>query len=313
MTIGGSTMTAPDRLNDGTDRTPYLRKDMNLGTMMNLGPDSKAPAYEFTDPMPALSFLKDNGYEAVQCYEPNSPKAAGLKFTGMGSTHDPDALDQIAADQKAAGYECTTLHCGTGFESDDEMARFADALLTAAQKHKHPLYIETHRATMTQDIKRTLDLVEKFPELRFNADLSHWYTGHELNNANFERGFAMMEPVLERVRFIHGRIGNSGSLQVDFRMDDPFEFIDHFRRMWTRCFEGFLREAKPGDYLPFNPEILPHSFTFLNPPLPVNYARLVRQEDGSFAEEGDRWQQAELYQQFADDCFAAAQQNLASA
>ena len=175
-------MTAPDRLNDGTDRAPYLRKDMNLGTMMNLQESCEAPAYDFADPMPALTFLKEQGYEGVQTFEPNGPKAAGFKITGMGSTHDPDALDKIAADQKAAGYECTTLHCGTGFESDDDMARFADALLTAAAKHNHPMYIETHRATMTQDIKRTLDLVEKCVTLS------------ELSNGVNHRGVRLVQP-----------------------------------------------------------------------------------------------------------------------
>ncbi len=304
-------MTYPDRLNDGTQAAPYLRKDMNIGTMMDLPESSGAPALNFKNQTPVLEFLKAHDYQGIQSYTPAVAAAAGFQVTGMaGFKTLDDPIDQTIADHKARNLDCTTVHAGTGFESDDDMARFAELLLGASEKHNHAVYIETHRATMTQDIKRTVDLVEKFPELRFNADLSHWYTGHELNSANFKHAFTFMEPVLERVRFFHGRIGSSGSLQVDFRPDDPVEFIDHFRQMWTRCFQGFLSEAKPGDYLPFAPELLPASFRFFDPPLNVNYARLVRQPDGSFHEEGNRWQQAELYYELASKWFEDARAQL---
>ncbi|MEN8721891.1 MAG: hypothetical protein ABF335_03280 [Alphaproteobacteria bacterium] len=297
-------MTRPDRLNDGTNAAPYLRKDMNIGTMLALPTDSGAPALDFADQGPVMDFLKAHDYLGIQSFTPGVALAAGFSATGMASfkTLD-DPIEQTIADHAAKGYDCTTVHAGTGFETDDEMAQYADLLLNAASKHNYAVYVETHRATITQDIKRTVDLVEKFPELRFNADLSHWYTGHEMNTTNFDRAFAFMDPVLERVRFIHGRIGNSGSLQVDFRPDDQVEFIDHFEQMWTRCFEGFLREAKPGDYLPFAPELLPASFSFLNPPLNIHYARMIRQSDGTFHEEGNRWQQAEMYYDLAMQWF----------
>ncbi len=304
-------MSVCERLNDGSEATPYLRKDMNIATMLDLPRDSGAPALNFLDKGPVMDFLKAHGYQGIQSFTPDVARAAGFGATGMASFKSvDDPIDKTIADHKALGLECTTVHAGTGFETDDEMNRYAELLLSAAAKHDYPVYIETHRATMTQDIKRTVDLVERFPELRFNADLSHWYTGHELNATNFDRAFAYMEPVLERVRFFHGRIGNSGSLQVDFRADDQVEFIDHFKRLWTRCFEGFLSEAKPGDYLPFAPELLPPTFSFFNPPLNVNYARQVRQADGSFKEEGNRWQQAELYYELASGWFEEARAQL---
>jgi hypothetical protein len=45
--------------------------------------------------------------------------------------------------------------------------------------------------------------------------------------------------------------------------------------------------------------------------LPIFYGREFRQADGSFAEEGDRWQQAQLYWEIAQQCFAEAQKNVA--
>ncbi|MEB0161029.1 hypothetical protein QN405_25755, partial [Pseudomonas sp. AH2 (2023)] len=86
---------------------------------------------------------------------------------------------------------------------DDDMAWLTEAMLDIAEKEAHPIYLETHRATMTQDIKRTLDLVERFPELRFNGDFGHWYIGHELTYGDMDMKFEKMRPVFERTRFMH--------------------------------------------------------------------------------------------------------------
>jgi hypothetical protein len=49
--------------------------------------------------------------------------------------------------------DATTLHVGTGFESDVEMDALAGAVLEAAERHGQPVFIETHRATMLQDMR----------------------------------------------------------------------------------------------------------------------------------------------------------------
>lgn len=65
-------------------------------------------------------------------------------------------------------------------EDDDEAARLIDAVLNASVRYDVPLYVETHRATIFQDLWRAVQFVARFPELRFNGDFSHWYTGLEM-------------------------------------------------------------------------------------------------------------------------------------
>ena len=50
------------------------------------------------------------------------------------------------------------------------------------------------------------ELTKRFPEIRFNADFSHYYCGQEMVYGDFEAKLDFMAPIFERVGFIHGRI-----------------------------------------------------------------------------------------------------------
>jgi hypothetical protein len=197
-----------------------------------------------------------------------------------------------------AGCDCTTVQLGTGFESDDEMARLAEALLEISASEKHPVYLETHRATMTQDIKRTLDLVQRFPELRFNGDFGHWYIGHELTYGDMDMKFEKMRPIFDRTRFMHLRVSSNAFGQLT--ASDPVEVrhLDYYRRMWTASFAGFLAAAQAGDYFAVHPELLPAR---------AFYPKMVPGPDGALREESDRWTEAAFLVEVARECFAEAE------
>jgi hypothetical protein len=232
----------------------------------------------------------------------------------MGRVMHPREADAIARAHKVLGLDATTLHVGDSFETDAQADALVGAVLEASARHDHPLYIETHRATLTQDLRRTLDLVERWPELRFNADLSHWYTGHELTyGGEFLSRVERLQPVFDRVRFMHARIGNAGAIQTG--LDDPGPYVAHHRLLWERCFEGFLRGARPGDYLSFNPELLPMKIGDGPGAMWLHYAQ-VRPDlagDERGGEPGDRYADAQRLWEIASDCFAAARQRLDSA
>ncbi|MGC4051475.1 MAG: hypothetical protein QM757_19160 [Paludibaculum sp.] len=106
--------------------------------------------------------------------------------------------------------------------------------------------------------------------------------------------------MLERVRFLHGRIGNPGCMQVDIGDADEtaHPYVAHFRMLWTRAMEYFLRQAEPGACLYFVPELLSPS---------IYYGRTYRDPDGMVREECDRWQQSLLLCELARRCFADAE------
>jgi len=292
----------PKNLNDGSGQPPRLKVYLNLGTLVDLPPHSSWPPVKGAE---AMACLKAAGFEGVQDGDPELCRHAGIGCAGSGRVDAPADAETLARKLKAAGHEGGTVHVGSGFESDAEMDALVQPILEASARNDFPLYIETHRATITQDAWRTIQLTKRIPGVRFNGDFSHFYTGQELPYGDLEAKWQAMQPVFDRVRFLHGRIGNTACMQVDVgdgnaNVPQAFgihDFMAHFREMWTRAMAGFLASAKPGDYLIFAPEILaPY----------IYYGRKFSMPDGTLREESDRYAQALVYAKIARECFEGA-------
>jgi sugar phosphate isomerase/epimerase len=246
-----------------------------------------------------LQAIRDAGYKGIQFIEPLVPalldeaRSIGLGVCGSGRVNESCDAALLAAEARSHDLECLTLHVGWGLEDDDVAHRLIDAILEARDKFDVPLYVETHRATIFQDMWRTVQFLRAFPELEFNGDFSHWYTGSEMVYGNFERKLEFLQPVIERVRFLHGRIGSPGCMQVDIGNGDgqAHPSIRHFKALWNAVFAAYLRSPH-NSFFCFAPELLGPS---------INYAR-------TFAgrEESDRWQQALVLCGIASECFANA-------
>lgn len=262
-----------------------LNLHINAGNLWSL-PDWSAVPRQGGDIDHAA--VKAAGFSGLQHYFPEpGALAAGLDMSGMARITAPEEARPTAEQQAEWGFVASTWHVGDGFERDAEMDALAGAVLDAAAATGLPIAIETHRATMTQDMRRTLDLVERFPDLRFNADLSHWYTGLEMRYGDFDAKLERLQPVLERTRFMHGRIGHSCTMQLPLAEARAHPCWEDYTRLWTACFEGFWRTAAADETLIFAPELLPESVEFQGQTHRLNYARL---SDG--AETSDRWAEA---------------------
>jgi hypothetical protein len=288
--------------------TSPLRTYLNLFTLAALPEDSAGPC-DLGDPRAVFETLVAAGYEGVQAYEieiagvpaadPKLCGELGLGCATAGLVHRPGTIDGDAQRWADSGFEAATIHVGNGLEDDDTAHALLDEVVAASDRHGIPLYIETHRATLTQDIWRTVQLTEAHPEIRFNGDFSHWYTGLEMTYGDFDAKLRFLAPVFERTRFLHGRIGTSGCIQVDVGDGDPVTHpsVAHFEAFWTAAFEGFLSTAGDDEHIVFAPELLPAQ---------INYARTIPGPDGSPVEEGDRWEQASVLSDIARRCFEKA-------
>ena len=241
-------------------------------------------------PRSASDFLPaiiEAGYQGAQVFLPThaaGAKAAGLAdVSGIGTLRHIDEVDAVIGMWSGSVVSSLTLHLGTGFESSIEALKLVERTLTSASQFNVRVLIETHRGTLFQDPARTLSLIEQFPELRFTADLSHWYTGVEMVYGDFDSKLRAIRPVFERCQMIHGRISDPGCIQVAVDgVLDPSAHVEHFRRMW-RC---VLDQCQVGgaESMPFVVELLPAA---------AHYARTVDRGSGP-EEEVDRWTQANV-------------------
>lgn len=273
-----------------------LRIYLNLMTLQCL------PERQFDE---HLERVREGGFEGVQFAGRGLPgelercRAMGLGIAASGRVNHPGDARDFAEQCADDGHECATLHVGWGVEDDGEAARLIESVLRASGYSSIPLYIETHRATICQDMWRTVQFVRRFPEMRFNGDFSHWYTGQEMVYGGFEKKLAFIWPVIERVGFIHGRIGNPGCMQVRIESNAREEpsYVTHFKQLWTACFVEFLSRAKAGGAIYFAPELLAPD---------IFYARTFPDAAGIAVEESDRWEQSLVLKQIAESCFEQA-------
>ena len=285
-------MTIPNT-NNGKKQEPFLRVDLVRETLDNLPMHLSRPVEEH------YLFFRDHGFQGIQNGEIEICKKLGLKYTQSGRIDAQGDAERLVRNALEFGADCLTVHTGTGLESDGQADMLIEDILNTGARFNFPIYVETHRATITQDMYRTIKLIDRFPELRFNGDFSHWYTGQEMRYGMFKRMdeiFDFMAPVFERVRFLHGRIGNGGCMQLDITRPDMEINIQYFKEMWIRSFSGFLETAKQGDYIIFAPELLDSMKQYA-----ITYFI-----DGVAQEDGNRIDQAIAFKKLAESCWEEA-------
>ncbi|WP_395631937.1 hypothetical protein [Aquidulcibacter sp.] len=263
---------------------------VNEGTLWNLPQWSALPRKDQSTP--DFEQVYSAGFSGLQVYAPNADASkANLSLSGMARILDGTTCDATIAQHKAWGFQATTLHLGTGFETLDAGKTLVQAVLDASARHSQPVFIETHRATITQDPARTLDLIAAFPEMRFNADLSHWYTGQEMRYGDFEAKLDKLQPFFERVRFMHLRMGHSCEMQTPLFLLRENQAWEDYCLLWSLCMRGFLNTAEQDERFFAVPELLPASVSYQGRLHTINYARLNDPSNPS-SELSDRWLEA---------------------
>jgi hypothetical protein len=290
-------------LNDQSLDAPKLRIYLNSGNLTGLPASSRWPGLTGEA---AVDQLRRDGFEGLQLDggETGIPVSERFPACGLDRINHPEECDTIFARHKGQGESCITLHVGWGLEDDDAVDALLRSILDAIQVHQFPAFIETHRATITQDMWRLVGMTRRFPEIRFNGDFSHLYCGQEMVYGDFEAKLDFLQPVFERIGFLHGRIAAPGFMQapIETLSEKPraavgVDYLEHFREMWIRSMEGFLSHAGRGDVLVFAPELLRPE---------IYYARVFPDAGGRLREETDRYAQALLYRDLARECFARA-------
>ena len=126
---------------------------------------------------------------------------------------------------------------------------------------------ETHRSRPTSGGPGTRQYLEALPEMRLNADFSHWVCVHESDLSDQPEN---VEMAIQRASHVHARVGFEEGPQVPDPLAPEWE-------SWTQLHVGFwkriitARKEAGADFLTITPEFGPPPYMptepFTNRPL----------------------------------------------
>jgi len=148
-----------------------------------------------------------------------------------------------------------------------------------AQESGIPVHVETHRDRMTTDMMILLQLLERFPDLRLTADLSHYVVGREFAWPIGEENHALVHRILDHCWGLHGRVASREQVQVQISFPHQREWLDLFMGWWDYAIRSWRRRAPADATLTFLCELGPKEYAMTGP-------------DGY--ELSDRWEEALL-------------------
>ena len=246
--------------------------------------------------------VKEAGFEGIETEEilDNEQQIVelvrkhGLDL-GMGSSKILQSVEEVRRGLeicKRTGAKYYIIVAGSAFMNDDKMVTFARDSIRASVDVGVPLLFETHRHSLTESSYRVLRLVDRVPEIRFCADLSHYVVSGSLGGGSAAEWVQLWGPILDRCYSFQCRISNGEQVQVDVG-DGKSKLAQKWVDLWTEILRRWLKQARPGDMFPVTSELGPPGYSIV---------------DLHGAEISDRWQQALVMKQLTEQAWKKARE-----
>ena len=117
----------------------------------------------------------------------------------------------------------------------DDMVPVIETWMDMSERIGMPIQFETHRNCITNDLYTMLQLLDRIPEMRVCADLSHYVVDREFWYPIEPENMALISKVLERSDSFQGRVASRQQIQL------PLDFPQH--QKWVELFKGWWREG----------------------------------------------------------------------
>ena len=156
----------------------------------------------------------------------------GLKCMVNAFPHDVESMLPLL--EMAAEMNATQVNVIGGVMplTAAEAVPVVEAWLAMANAYDFPLLLETHRNGTLNDLFFTLEVLEKLPELRLCADLSHFVVDRELQIPLNETDEGYFSTILKHSDSFQGRISNNQQIQIAIDFPQHREWVAQYQQWW---------------------------------------------------------------------------------
>jgi len=285
-------------INDGSTTAPRLRLQHSVWALQNLPRDGQE--WSMTERLDKILSAGFTGLETSCKTEPEADELAGMLrnrglaigFFARASDAD-DLLTPIdLAHRMRADY--LSVQVLGSLKASPEIAEILEDMYDLVNDAGLPLFIETHRGTVTQDLRRTVKVIDRFKKVRFTGNFSHYAVAGELTGVWNEEVWEHFRPITARCGNWHGAISFGEQPQNDIG-DGRGEIALEYKKLWTMGMAAWLKKSQPGDVLPFTCQLGPAPYAITDP---------------SGRELSDRWEQSLIIKRLAEEAWADAELSL---
>jgi sugar phosphate isomerase/epimerase len=205
--------------NDGGGRAPRIETFQAVWAMQDL-PVSGQPF----DLGRAVDWIAAQGFAGVMPWAPDPAALAAVDYirrrglmVGVGfSVFEVADTRPIVEGARERGALFLNAQVHNGHTPDDEAVAKLEALYELCDSVGVPLFIETHRGRVTQDLRRTVAYTRRVPRMQFTLDASHYVVAGEINFPDEDATFnQLLAPIITAAGCIHARVSNGEQVQVD--------------------------------------------------------------------------------------------------
>ena len=126
-------------------------------------------------------------------------------------------------------------HTGKDYFSFEENSSIIETAKEIEEKTGVSIFHETHRGRFSHHAASLLPYLKKYPELKLNADLSHFCT---VSESLLEDQEEILDRIMPAVRYIHARVGFDQSAQVNHPFAPEWESnLKRFVSWWQKILD----------------------------------------------------------------------------
>ncbi|MBD3922340.1 sugar phosphate isomerase/epimerase [Paenibacillus sp. PR3] len=238
-----------------------------------------------------FQLIAESGFQGIDAFTPE-PGEAAEQWRSLSEQYGlalsvnvyPKSIEEMkSALERAAAYggiRAVNVQVMTPFLTGERAIELLSGIAGLADEYRLPVNVETHRGTITQDLIRTAEYVERIPNLRLTADLSHYVLAGEMLNVP-EQAETHFRLLLSRADCIHARLSNGEQIQVDIGTDGTHPMLVRYGQWWQEGMWNWQQSHPEGGSLLFIPELGP-------PPYAITFDEATNRK----REFSDRWEQS---------------------